>query len=127
LFWWLFLHRRLRSGNEVQLSLNDLGPSLGGSSPRDCCSFLFEQLKKVSQLSLAEPFGSDSGVIRNLTVRLFSSLAGVTAPLADPFVGLEGRNLRDTRFIRLCIFQIKFSCVLFLQKKLFRVISEIGK
>ena len=60
LVWWLFLHRRLRSGNEVQLTLNRFAP-LGGSSSKRCCSFLFEQLEKVSQPSLAEPFGSDLG------------------------------------------------------------------
>ena len=64
LFWWLFLHRRLRFGNEAQLSLSRFAPprrvlALG------CHSFLSEWLEKVSQLSLAEPFGSNSGVNRS--------------------------------------------------------------
>ena len=63
LFWWLFLHRRLRSGNEVQLASNCFAP-LGGSSSKRYCSFLFEQFEKVSQPSLAEPFGSNLGRLR---------------------------------------------------------------
>src|SRR5689334_15300753 len=63
LFWWLFLHRRLRSGNEAQLSLNCFC-SLRRVLASGCHSFLFEWLEKVSQPSLAEPFGSDKGVIR---------------------------------------------------------------
>jgi hypothetical protein len=59
-----------------------------------CHSFLFEWLEKVSQPSLAEPFGSDKGVIE-LTAACLFSRSGVTAPIADPFLGLEGRNLRD--------------------------------
>jgi len=41
LVWWLFLHRRLRSGNEAQLSSSYLAP-LGGSSSKRYYSFLFE-------------------------------------------------------------------------------------
>ena len=63
LFWWLFLHRRLRSGNEAQLSLNRFC-SLRRVLASGCHSFLFEWLEKVSQPSLAEPFGSDKGVNR---------------------------------------------------------------
>jgi hypothetical protein len=58
LLWWLFLHRRLRSGNEAQLSLNHFC-SLRRVLASGCHSFLFEWLEKVSQPSLAEPFGSD--------------------------------------------------------------------
>jgi hypothetical protein len=58
LLWWLFLHRRLRSGNEAQLSLNRFC-SLRRVLASGCHSFLFEWLEKVSQPSLAEPFGSD--------------------------------------------------------------------
>ena len=48
------------SGNEAQLASSYFAP-FGGSSSKGCHSFLFEWLEKVSQLSLAEPFGSDSG------------------------------------------------------------------
>ena len=61
-----------------------------------CHSFLFEWLEKVSQPSLAEPFGSDKGVIESTAACLFSR-SGVTAPIADPFLGLEGRNPRDRK------------------------------
>ncbi len=37
-----------------------------------CHPFLFEWLEKVSQPSLAEPFGSDSGVIESTAACLFS-------------------------------------------------------
>ena len=63
LLWWLFLHRRLRSGNEAQLSLNRFC-SLRRVLASGCHSFLFEWLEKVSQPSLAEPFGSEKGVTR---------------------------------------------------------------
>src|SRR5258708_25771180 len=38
LVWWLFLHRRLRSGNEAQLSLSCFAP-LGGSLPHGATRF----------------------------------------------------------------------------------------
>jgi hypothetical protein len=109
--WWLFLHRRLRFGNEAQLSLSNIC-SLRRVLASGSHSFLFERLEKVSQLSLAEPFGSDKGVIE-LTAACLFSRSGVTAPIADPFFGLEGRNLRDGSFILLCTFQIKFLGVFF--------------
>ena len=59
LLWWLFLHRRLRSGNEAQLSSSYFAP-FGGSSSEESHSFLSEWFKKASRLSLAEPFGFDS-------------------------------------------------------------------
>lgn len=63
LLWWLFLHRRLRFGNEAQLSLSRFAP-LWRVLASGRHSFLSEWLEKVSQPSLAEPFGSDLGVIR---------------------------------------------------------------
>src|SRR5438445_12710522 len=72
LVWWLFLHRRLRSGNEARLSSSRLAP-LGGSSSKGYHSFLSEWLEKVSRPSLAEPFGSDSGRHRNNSRLLFLS------------------------------------------------------
>ncbi len=59
-----------------------------------CHSFLSEWLEKVSQPSLAEPFGSNQGVNR-INSRLSLLSLGVTAPIADPCLGLESRNLRD--------------------------------
>lgn len=102
LLWWLFLHRRLRSGNEAQLALSHFC-SLRRVLASGRHSFLFEWLEKVSQPSLAEPFGSDKGVIESTAACLFSR-SGVTAPIADPFFGLEGRNLRDGSFILLRTF-----------------------
>ena len=69
LLWWLFLHRRLRSGNEAQLASSRFC-SLRRVLASGCHSFLFEWLEKVSQPSLAEPFGSDVGVNR-INSRLF--------------------------------------------------------
>jgi hypothetical protein len=79
LFWWLFLHRRLRSSNEAQLASSCFAP-FGGSFPKGYHSFLSEWLEKVSQPSLAEPFGSDSGVIESTAACLFSR-SGVTTRL----------------------------------------------
>ncbi len=47
-------------GNEAQLAPSRFAP-FGGSTSKGFHSFLFEWLEKVSQPSLAEPFGSDSG------------------------------------------------------------------
>jgi hypothetical protein len=46
--------------NEAQLASSYFAP-FGGSSSKGCHSFLSEWLEKASRLSLAEPFGSDSG------------------------------------------------------------------
>src|ERR1041384_2839147 len=99
LLWWLFLHRRLRSGNEAQLTSSRFC-SLRRVLASGCHSFLFEWLEKVSQPSLAEPFGSDKGVNR-INSRLFLLSLERHRPIADPFVVLEGRNLRDSGFILL--------------------------
>jgi hypothetical protein len=80
-----------------------------------------ERLEKVSQLSPAEPFGSDSGVI-GLTAACFSSQPMRHRIGHRPFVGLEGRDPRDTCFIPQRIFTVNFLCVLFfiaVAKKIF--------
>ena len=64
-------------------------------------SFLSEWLEEVSQLPLAEPFGSNSGRQWNQQPPVSSLARCVTAPIADPFVGLKRRNVRDRMLIRL--------------------------
>ncbi len=49
LVWWLFLHRRLRSGNEAQLALNYLAP-FGGSSPKGAARFYSSSSRKSRNL-----------------------------------------------------------------------------
>src|SRR5437868_4015058 len=49
LFWWLFLHRRLRSGNEAQLSLSRFAP-FGGSLPPGAIRFYSNGLRKSRNL-----------------------------------------------------------------------------
>src|ERR1043165_1946696 len=110
LFWWLFLHRRLRSGNEAQLSLNCFC-SLRRFLASGCHSFLFEWLKKVSQPSLAEPFGSDKGVIRiNSRLSLLSlgrhrtdcrSLSRSRSPQPSRQEGLDSWSIFRSNF---CVF-----------------------
>ena len=75
--WWLFLHRRLRPGNEAQLSSSYLAP-FGGSSSEESHSFLSEWFRKASQPSLAQPFGFDSRRLR------FSSRLPPLSPSASP-------------------------------------------
>jgi hypothetical protein len=58
LVWWLFLHRRLRFGNEAQLSLSRFAP-FGGSLPQGATRFYPNGLRKSRNLLFAEPFGSD--------------------------------------------------------------------
>jgi len=47
------------------------------------------------------------------TAACLSPRSGVTAPIADPFVGLKRRNVRDRMLIRFYPIQIKFLSVLF--------------
>src|SRR4026209_2935728 len=49
LLWWLFLHRRLRSGNEAQLSLRRIAP-FGGSLPPGATRFYPNGLRKSRDL-----------------------------------------------------------------------------
>src|SRR5918996_345627 len=49
LFWWLFLHRRLRSGNEAQLSLSRFAP-FGGSLPPGAIRFYSNGSRKSRNL-----------------------------------------------------------------------------
>jgi hypothetical protein len=82
-----------------------------------------EWLKKVSQLSPAEPFGSDSGVI-GLTAACFSPQPMRHRIGYRPFVGLEGLDPRDTCFIPQRIFTVNIWCVLFFvfdAKEYFRI------
>ncbi len=63
--------------NEAQLASSCFAP-FGGSTSKGCHSFLFEWLEKASRLSLAEPFGSDSGRHR------ISSRLPLLSPSASP-------------------------------------------
>jgi hypothetical protein len=49
LLWWLFLHRRLRSGNEAQLSLSRFAP-FGGSLPPGAIRFYSNGSRKSRNL-----------------------------------------------------------------------------
>jgi len=51
------------------------------------------------------------------TAACLSPRSGVTAPIADPSVGLKRRNVRDRMLIRFYLLWIKFLRVLFFQKK----------
>ena len=115
LLWWLFLHRRLRSGNEAQLSLNRFC-SLRRVLASGCHSFLFEWLEKVSQPSLAEPFGSDSGVIRIDSRLSLLSISASPRRLPIPLSVSKAATLATGRLILLSLFEINFLCVLFCRR-----------
>ena len=85
LFWWLYLHRRLRPGNEAQDCSRATGLSFGVYFQRLLPVFI-RALKKASQLSLASLSASTLGV-NGTTAACWSSLPGVTASFADPCVG----------------------------------------
>src|SRR2546423_13608399 len=83
LVWWLFLHRRLRSGNEAQLSLNCFAP-FGGSLPQGAIRFYSNGSRKSRNLlllSLSAPVKASL----ELTTACFLSRPGGTAPIAHPF------------------------------------------
>lgn len=93
LFWWLFLHLRLRSDN-VSSTCVKLFALFSGSCLKECHSFLSEWLEKTSQPPLAKPFGFDSGVNRiNRPLLIPSPVCHHIG--CRPFVGLEGRDPRD--------------------------------
>jgi len=85
LFWWLYLHRRLRPGNEAQDCSRATWLSPGFYFQR-LLPVVIRALKKASQLSLASLSASTLGV-NGSTAACFSSLPGVTASFADPCVG----------------------------------------
>ena len=62
---------------------------------KECHSFLSEWLEKASQLSLAKPFGFGRRASIESTDRCRFPLPCVTTSVADPSVGLEGRDPRD--------------------------------
>ena len=51
------------------------------------------------------------------TAACLSPRSGVTAPIADPSVGLKHRNVRDRMLIRFYLLWIKFLRVLFFKNK----------
>ena len=53
--------------------------------------------------------------------------SGVTAPIADPFVSLKRRNVRDRMLIRFYLLWIKFLRVLFfkIKQKIFARINAL--
>src|ERR1044071_2274925 len=90
LLWWLFLHRRLRSGNEAQLSLSRFAP-FGGSLPQGATRFYPNGSRKSRNLLYLSLSTLTRASVESTAACLFSR-SGVTAPIADPFVSPESRN-----------------------------------
>src|SRR5687768_15922424 len=82
LMWWLFLHRRLRSSNEAQLSLSRFAP-FGGSLPPGATRFYPNGLRKSRDLLYQSLSAPTKASIESTAACLFSR-SGVTAPIADP-------------------------------------------
>jgi hypothetical protein len=61
------------------------------------------------------------------TAACLSPRSGVTAPIADPSVGLKRRNVRDRMLIRFYLLWIKFLRVLFfkIKQKIFARINAL--
>ena len=78
-----------------------------------CHSFLFEWLEKVSQPSLAEPFGSDKGVIESTAACLFS-LSDVTVRLPSLSRSRRPQPSRQEGLYSWLIFRSNFSVFYFL-------------
>ena len=112
LFWWLYLHRRLRPGNEAQDCSRATWLSSGFYFQRLLPVFI-RALKKASQLSLASLSASTLGV-NGLTAACLSSLPGVAARSPIPVLVIETRKPRDREvYTRNQFFRQTFMCFIF--------------
>src|SRR6185503_21000857 len=112
LFWWLFLHPRLRSDNVGPACAKPFAPFSG--------SFLKGATRFYPNGS-SRPFGLSSKAFRlrlrasiELTAACQFPLPCVTTSVADPFVGLEGRDPRDREVYTLIdVLDQIFMCFIF--------------
>ena len=116
-----FLHRRLRSGNEARISPSDITP-LQRVLPKGCYPFLSGRSENLS-VFLASLSASTKGVIASANRSAFTLSQSLATPFADPFVGLDGRNLRDADFYT----ENKFSNQLFVCFIFRRVIYSLDE
>ena len=102
-------------GNEAWISPSDMAhhqrvlssgcyPFLSGRSGKRC-RLPWQTFRPQRKASIAIANRSAFALSQNLTV-----------PFADPFAGLDGRNLRDGGFIPKTIFSINFLRVLFFEE-----------
>ena len=99
-------------GNEAQLASSYFAP-FSGSSSEGFHSFLFEWIEKASRLSLAEPFGSDSGRHRISSRLLFLSSSASPRRLPIPL-----SVSKTVTFVTRALYvrprsEVNFLCVLF--------------
>jgi hypothetical protein len=99
-------------GNEAQLASSYFAP-LSGSSSEGFHSFLSEWIEKASRLSLAEPFGSDSGRHRISSRLLFLSSSASPRRLPIPL-----SVSKTVTFVTRALYvrprsEVNFLCVLF--------------
>src|SRR5207248_6110004 len=81
-------------GNEAQISPSDIAHHQRVLSS-GCYPFLSGRPENLS-VFLASLSASTKGVIASANRSAFTLSQSLTTPFADPFVGLDGRNLRDT-------------------------------
>ena len=91
--WWLFLHLRLRSENVGSACTEPFAP-LGGSVQRVPLVFIRMARENLSAFS-SKAFRLRLRASIELTAACQFPLPRVTTSVADPFVGLEGRDPRD--------------------------------
>src|SRR6266852_1166229 len=88
------LHRRLRSRQRGSTFVERHGSPSAGPSQRVLPVFI-RALRKTFQPSLASLSASAPGVITTANRSAVALSQRLTTPFADPFAGLEDRNLRD--------------------------------
>ena len=81
-------------GNEAQISPSDIAHHQRVLS-NGCYPFLSGRSENLS-VFLASLSASTKGVIASANRSAFTLSQSLTTPFADPFVGLDGRDLRDT-------------------------------
>ena len=112
LFWWLYLHRRLRPGNEAQDCSRATGLSFGVYFQRLLPVFI-RALKKASQLSLASLSASTLGVTWNNSRLLFHSPGRYRHVRRSLCWSSKPVSPATRRVILQAIFFVKLLCVLF--------------
>jgi len=88
------LHRRLRSRQRGSTFVERHGSPSAGPSQRVLPVFI-RALRKTFQPPLASLSASAPGVITTANRSAVALSQSLTTPFADPFAGLEDRNLRD--------------------------------
>jgi len=111
-FWWLSSTAGYVPSNEAWISPSDIAHHQRVLSS-GCYPFLSGRPENLS-VFLASLSASTQGVIASANRSAFTLSQSLATPFADPFVGLDGRNLRDAEsYTENNFFDQLFVCFIF--------------